>query len=179
MILINYLKKSSRLSKILLGLLTIFIIGIIMCSYFGFVISDNKDKNEAEKIVFTYLQAKKNNDYDTWNSTFFEPYKDDDYILEKRGDLGVLNLEIEEVTYSKGGTAFAKKMYIDSDLAHDHKWTSKYLNENLIVVYSAYSVEYDHTKFFYEDGEIKEYVYLLRDNKDSPWRIWQFGYAIN
>ena len=48
--------------------------------------------------------------------------------------------------------------------------------EALAVVYARYTVEYDHTKTWLEDGALDQYFYLIR-TQDGNWKLWQAGYT--
>lgn len=48
--------------------------------------------------------------------------------------------------------------------------------EELTVVYARYTVEYDHTKTWYEDGALDQYFYLVK-TQDGNWKLWQAGYT--
>lgn len=48
----------------------------------------------------------------------------------------------------------------------------EYIAENMIVVYTKYTVNYDNTKVPYQEGTLAQYSILIRDDKNSPWRIW-------
>jgi hypothetical protein len=130
---------------------------------------------DAVRLVERYLTAKQDNDYDTWLSTLWVAHQEGESFtsaFEKPGDLGVIQLRIENVAVSKGETERIRKRYSGSDLAQVHGWSEEYLAENLIAVSSRYTVDYDNTKVPYPEGSLTQYFYLVRDDPDSPWLIW-------
>ncbi len=129
---------------------------------------------DAVKVVKTYLTALKNNDYNTWKSCLWQ-FDEKNHGYERKGDLAVQSLSIETVRLSAQETQRIRKQYGDSELAKSHGWTNDFINNNLIAVYEHYSAKYDHTKVSYTDGDIKEYVYLVRRSQYSPWLIWTFS----
>ena len=82
------------------------------------------------------------------------------------------DVQLREVVIDERATERAKRMYIGSELAKANGWSDDYLENNMIVVYAEYYVEYDHEKTFLEDGEIKEFFILLRDEGTNKWSIW-------
>jgi hypothetical protein len=104
-----------------------------------------------------------NNSADNAIKEYLETEKDKDYVI---------SLSIEKVNISDEETARIKEMYSGSELANTKGWTDEYIAENMIAVYAKYTVDYDNTKVPYNEGVLEHYFYLLRDNKDSPWLIW-------
>jgi hypothetical protein len=46
-------------------------------------------------------------------------------------------------------------------------------SENMIVVSSQYTVDYDNTKVPYQEGILNQEFILIRNDKYSPWLIWK------
>lgn len=131
--------------------------------------------NDAVSVVKKYLEAVKNNDYEAWKSTLWPAEKDAQNFtpsFEKPGDLGVISLTIEKVEVSDKETKRIKERYSGSELAQSHAWSDEYISENMVVVFTQYTVDYDNTKVPYNEGTLTQYFYLVRDDKDSPWLIW-------
>lgn len=82
------------------------------------------------------------------------------------------DVQLREVVIDERATERAKQMYIGSELAKANSWSDDYLENNMVVVYAEYYVEYDHEKTFVEDGEIKQFFILLRDESTNKWSIW-------
>lgn len=132
--------------------------------------------DDAASVVKKYLEAEKNNDYDAWKSTLWQAKIDGKNFkpggLEKPGDLGVLSLTIEKVKVANEETNRTIKRYSGSDLAKSYGWSDEYISKNMLAVYAQYTVAYDHHKVPYDDGNIKWYFYLVRENENAPWYIW-------
>ena len=164
-------KKTDHYSKITLVAVLIGLalgIGLAGCA------APNKE-DDAVSVVKANLAAKKNNDYDAWKATLWSAVKEgQDFApsFEKPGDLGVLRLTIEKIAVSEQETSRIRQMYTGSELAQTNGWTDAYLAENMIAVYAQYTVDYDNTKVPYEEGDLAQYFYLIRQDKDSPWLIW-------
>ncbi len=101
----------------------------------------------ADSVVNKYLEAEKDKDY-------------------------VISLSIDKVEISNEETARIKEMYSGSELANTNGWTDEFIAENMIAVYAKYTVDYDNTKVPYNEGELEHYFYLIRDDENSPWLIW-------
>ena len=145
--------------------------GLVACS-------QASSRSAAVDVVERYLGAKKNNDFTTWKSTLWAAQKDGSSFtpsFEKPGDLGVLSLSIGKVAVSDEETALIQKSYSGSDLAKSHGWSDEFIAQNMLAVTAQYTVDYDNTKVPYPDGEQTQVFYLVRDNLDSAWLIWDFG----
>ncbi len=81
-------------------------------------------------------------------------------------------VQVYDIAVDQEATERAKNMYKGSDLAQKKGWTDAYIEDNMIVVRAEYYVEYDHTKTFLTDGEIKRFYILIRDEKSKKWKIW-------
>ncbi len=137
--------------------------------------SPRNARSDAANVVETYLEAKKNNDYEAWKSTLWPAEKNDQNFtptFEKPGDLGVISLSIGKVEVADEETQRIKEMYSGSDLAQSLGWSDEYISQNMIAVFAQYSVDYDNTKVPYNEGNLTQYFYLVRNDKDSPWLIW-------
>ncbi len=155
----------------LLVLVALVIGGLAACS-------PANAESDAVTVVERYLNAKKDNDFTVWKSTLWAAQKDGSNFtpsFEKPGDLGVLNLSIGKVAVSDEETAQIRKRYSGSDLANSHGWSDEFIGKNMIAVSAQYSVDYDHTKVPYPDGEQTQVFYLVRDTPDSAWLIWDTG----
>jgi hypothetical protein len=164
-------KPRARVALIIMALVAIMILGLAACS-------PANSQSDAVGVVQRYLDAKKNNDFTAWKSTLWAAQKDGSNFMpsfEKPGDLGVLSLTIGKVAVSDEETAQIKKRYSGSDLAKSHGWSDEFIAKNLIAVSAQYTVQYDNTKVPYPDGEQNQVFYLVRDNPDSRWLIWDSG----
>ncbi len=103
--------------------------------------------SSADNVIKEYLEAEKNKDY-------------------------VISLSIEKIERSDEETARIKERYSGSELADTKGWTDEYIAENMVAVYAKYTVDYDNTEVPYNEGELEQYFYLIRDDEDSPWLIW-------
>jgi len=83
-----------------------------------------------------------------------------------------LKVEVREVVADEQASETIRQMYIGSDLALKNGWTDTYLQNNMIVVFAEYYIEYNHEKTFLDDGEIKQYFILLRNADTQEWSIW-------
>ena len=88
----------------------------------------------------------------------------------------MLSLSVEKVAVSDAETERIQKMYAGSDLAKSHGWSDEFIAKNLIAVSASYTVDYDNTKVPYPEGALSQNYYLLRDDPNSPWLIWEIGY---
>ncbi len=135
-------------------------------------------QSDAVDTVERYLDAKKNNDFTAWKSTLWAAQKDGSNFtpsFEKPGDLGVLSLTRGEVVVSDEETTQIQKRYSGSDLAKSYGWSDEFIAKNMIAVSAQYTVGYDNTKVPYHGGEHTQVFYLVRDNADSVWLIWDSG----
>lgn len=165
-------KHRVRLVVILIILAAIVISVVVVCR-------PTNSEIEAVGVVNRYLGAKQNNDYIAWKSTLWAAQKDESNFspsFEKPGDLGVLTLSIGEVVVSDEETAQIQERYSGSDLAKSHGWSDEFIAKNMIAVSAQYRVDYDNTKVPYPDGEQTQVFYLVRDNPDSAWLIWDSGF---
>lgn len=132
-------------------------------------------ESAAVNIVENYLEAKKNNDYEAWKSILWPAEKNAQNFtpsFEKPGDLGVISLSINQVKFSDEETQRMKARYSGSEIAQRNGWSDKFISENMVVVSTQYTVDYDNTKVPYQEGTLTQDFILIRNDKDSPWLIW-------
>ena len=84
-----------------------------------------------------------------------------------------ISMNVLESVVDKKHTLRMQEGYV----GHKDGWTEEYMKENFIAVRVTYSCEIDHSKIWYEDGTVSMYTYLTRENPESPWEIWDYGYA--
>ena len=82
-----------------------------------------------------------------------------------------LTLQIREIVPDPEETSRVVSRYQGSGLARSRGWSDEYLAEHFLVVRADYRAEYDHTKTFLEDGELRQYFYLTQDVKTGRWTI--------
>ncbi len=165
-------KRRGRLSFLLLTMTIIIIGGMVACS-------NQSSSNDATDVVIKHLEAERDNNYDIWKSTLWtDSANEDNYSNERKRDLGVISLTIESVEISEKGTAHLKEQYTKSDLAKSRGWSDRYIRDNMIAILAKYTVDYDNTKVPYDGGEVIQYFYLLREDKNSPWLIWDQSYDV-
>lgn len=158
-------KKRSGIITFLIVLISVALIGgIVACG-------TQRADNNAAGVVRKHLEATKNNDYDTWISTMIKE-KQSTFTKEANGVFGVISLRVDKVEISDEETQRMKGRYLGSDLAQSRGWSDKYISENMIVVSTKYTVDYDNTKVPYNEGTLTQDFILIRDDKDSPWLIW-------
>ena len=83
-----------------------------------------------------------------------------------------ITVRVEEIEEDSDATERAKKLYLGSDLAKGNGWSDEYIENNMVVVRAEYYVEYDHEKTFRQDGNIKQFFILLRNEETQEWEIW-------
>ncbi len=165
-------KPCARAVLIIVVLGAAVILGLAACS-------PANSQNDAISVVQRYLDAKKHNDFAAWKSTLWAAQKNSSNFtpsFEKSGDLGVLSLSIGKVAVSDAETDQIQKRYSGSELAKSHGWSDEFIAKNMIAVSAQYTVDYDNTKVPYPDGEQTQVFYLVRDNPDSAWLIWDSGF---
>lgn len=84
----------------------------------------------------------------------------------------VLVIQIKNIEIDKRATERALEMYKGSDLAEYNGWSDEYMENNFIAVRAEYYAKYDHTKTFFDDGEIVQYFFLTRNEITKRWKIW-------
>ena len=179
----NTLNKRIRRRVITFSLVLVSIIllsGLAACSTSSTGASTatsnvSSSESDAVKVVKNHFEALKNNDYEAWKSTLWPAEKNEQNFtpsFEKPGDLGVISLSIQKVEVSPEETQREKERYTGSELAQSYHWSNEYIAENMIVVYTKYTVDYDNTKVPYQEGTLAQYSILIRDDKNSPWLIW-------
>lgn len=162
------INRRKRMAFLHLVLIIVAIFGLAACA-------PPDAKQDAIGQVERYLTAKMNNDYPAWESTLWPAQKNDQNFtpgFEQPGDLGVLSLSIGEVTVSDEETKRIQEQYTGSDLAKTNDWSDEFIAENMIAVSAQYTVDYDNTKVPYNEGSLTQYFYLVRENQDAAWLIW-------
>jgi len=164
----NVLNRKAKLHSVIafLGTLASVLLvgGIVACS-------TQRASNDAVSVVKKHLESEKNNDYAAWISTLIEE-KQRAFTKETNGEFGVISLIVEKVEVSDEETHRMQERYAGSDLAQSRGWSDEYLSENMIVVSTQYTVDYDNTKVPYTEGTLTQDFILIRDDQDSPWLIW-------
>lgn len=147
------------------------LLGIILILGVGIFLKMERQDN-AVLIVQKNLEALKNNDFEEWEKTYWKGEDGSLNKFEEQDNLGVIALEIQEVKISEKETERIKEMYIGSELAKSYGWSQEYLSKNMMAVLAKYEVDYDNVKVSYNEGELAWYFYLIREDEDSPWLIW-------
>jgi len=167
----NVLNRKAKRHSIIafLGMLASILLigGIVACS-------TQNAGNEAVSVVKKHLEAEKNNNYAAWISTLIEE-KQRAFTKETNGEFGVISLVVEKVEVSDEETQRMQEMYTGSELAQSRGWSDEYLSENMIVVSTQYTVDYDNTKVPYTEGTLTQDFILIRDDQGSPWLIWDIS----
>ncbi|MGI6662393.1 MAG: DUF4829 domain-containing protein [Bacillota bacterium] len=135
------------------------------------------DPAGAENVVREHLEATRDNNYEAWSSTLSEKRRQA-YTEETKGfdgEFGVISLTVHEVRVSLVQTCVMRDLYSGSDLANSLGWSDEFVAENMVVVLAKYTVDYDHTKVPFTEGNISQYWYVVRDDQDSPWLVWEAG----
>jgi len=161
-------KRRSGMAVLGMVLVVACISGLAACSQQG-------QQPDVTSLVERHLTAKKDNDYQAWISTLWVAQQEGQPFtpgFEKPGDLGVLSLSIVQVAVSDEETERIRRMYSGSELARAYGWSDKFISENLIAVSAEYTVDYDNTKVPYSEGTLTQYFYLVREDPDSAWLIW-------
>jgi beta-lactamase regulating signal transducer with metallopeptidase domain len=82
-----------------------------------------------------------------------------------------ISMSIGSVDIDEEETQRVVNRYLGSELAQSRGWSDSYLGEHFVVVKAYYTVEYDHTKTFMDDGYLEQYFYLTRDTATDLWSI--------
>jgi hypothetical protein len=159
-----------RRGRAFLGLVVAALIGgLAACGQTG-------PQQEAARLVERYLSAKQDNDYEAWQATLWVAQQETQPFtpaFEKPGDLGVLSLSIGKVAVSNAETRRIQERYSGSELARAYGWSDDYIAQNMLAVSAEYTIDYDNTKVPYPEGTLTQYFYLVRDDPDSTWLIWE------
>ena len=139
---------------------------------FTFYKNDEKsNKNPtAISVVTKYLEATKTNDYDTWLSTLTTE-KQKGFSRERNQEFGVISLDILDIHYQTD-TGY-KHNILKSERAIEKGLTA----DNIAEIFAFYEVKYDGTKVPSNGGKIGWGFTLIRDDKNSPWYIQEWGYG--
>ncbi len=136
------------------------------------------DVDGAINTVRKYLEAERDEDFEAWVSTLFLKEQRDFYIEQHKQsnfDFGVISLTIEEIRLAVRRTCLIRAIYSGSDLAKKCGWTDEHIAENMVAVFAQYTVDYDNRKVPHIEGTLTKYFWLVRDDKTSPWLIWDVG----
>jgi hypothetical protein len=63
------------------------------------------------------------------------------------------------------------EMYTGSELAKRRGYSDEQTMD-IVAVFAQYAADYDNTKVPYGGGTLARYIYLMREDTDSPWLIW-------
>ena len=84
-------------------------------------------------------------------------------LLNQEAKDYTISMSIGSVDIDSAETQRVINRYLGSELAQSRGWSDDYLQEHFVVVKANYTVEYDHTKTFMSDGNLKQYFYLTED----------------
>ncbi|GKX29663.1 hypothetical protein SH1V18_21430 [Vallitalea longa] len=169
--LLNMKFKRQGKFPIILFIFCLFITsGLVACN-------NGNSTDDATTVVKKYLEAQKDNNYDTAQLLLSSSNDADSNIeINKEQVLSVISLSVDNIEVSDKETQRIKNRYIGSEIAISYDWTDEYINENMIAVFAEYNVDYDNTKVPYNEGDITQYFYLIREDIDSSWLIWDQNY---
>ncbi|MDX9871115.1 MAG: DUF4846 domain-containing protein [Clostridia bacterium] len=147
---------------------TLFVVMLIMAVIAGCTFAGAKSNNEV-----TDTDDKMSSDGPYFNVSASEPAQTVlDFLEAEKEQEYTLSLDIYEVAFSESYTAETIDKFKGSDYAKSKNWTDEYVENNIVAVAAYYSVQYDHGKIFYDDGEFIRTFYLKYDDKTSLWSIW-------
>jgi hypothetical protein len=129
----------------------------------GAVLADIRDSEAAEDTVRKYLEATRNNNYEAWRSTLKYDWT---WV-----DSSVIKMSIDKVQVSAQHTYRIREMYTGSELAKRRGYSDEQTMD-IVAVFAQYAADYDNTKVPYGGGTLARYIYLMREDTDSPWLIW-------
>ena len=127
-------------------------------------------RQAAISVVRNNLEAKKNNDYDSWRSTMWDQLFTSD--SQRIDDFGIVKLDIKKIEISNKKTEDFKERYANSEFSQKWNWTSDWLNENSMAVVAEYYIINDHSITGADDGNIQWCYYLIRENPEASWVIF-------
>ena len=139
---------------------------------FTFYKNDEKtNKNPtAISVVPKYLEATKTNDYDTWLSTLTTE-KRKGFSRERNQEFGVISLDILDIHYQ------TDTRYKHNILKSERAIKKGLTPDNIAEVFAFYEVKYDGAKVPPDGGKIGWGFTLIREDKNSPWCIQEWGYG--
>lgn len=134
---------------------------------------EKSNKNPtAINVVTKYLEAMKNNDYDAWLSTMTTE-KQKGFLANEYPQLTVIKLDILSVNYDTD-TIYRQRI-AESEWAKELGCTA----DNMAIVCAAYDIQNDHRKpsvnAASNDGKTEWRFILIREDKNSPWLIADWG----
>lgn len=124
----------------------------------------------AISVVTKFLEATKTNDYDTWWSTLTTE-RQKGFSREVNGEFGVISLNILDIHYE------TDTQYKHSILISEKAIEKGLTPDNIAVVDALYDVKYDNAKVPSNSGKIDWHITLIREDKNSPWYIQEWGYG--
>lgn len=153
-------KKPRILLTMMVAVLLIVAVG---CTFTGAKLNDDATGMEDETST--------SNPYFNVSAAYPAETVKDFLEVEKKQDY-TLSLDIYEVAVSDSDSAEIIDRFKGSDYAKSKNWTDEYVEHNISAVAAYYSVQYDHDKIFYTDGEIVRRFYLKYDDATGLWSIW-------
>jgi len=112
--------------------------------------------------VRSMLEAKKDNDVQTYNEMFY-------YTADEK-DLGVIDLTIKHIEESDEDTQWFINNYTDSELAKSRDWTDDFIS-GVVAVKAFFTVDYDNTVVPHNEGDISQVFYVVKDPDTGLWKI--------
>ena len=132
---------------------------------------EKSNKNPtAISVVTKSLEATKTNDYDTWLSTFTAETQKR-FSREANGKFGVISLDILDIHYQTD-TRY-KHNILKSERAIEKGLTA----DNIAIISALYKAKYDGTQPPSSFGDFDWHYVLIREDKNSPWYIQDWGYG--
>lgn len=134
---------------------------------------EKSNKNPtAINVVIKYLEAMKNNDYDAWLSTMTTD-KQKGFLANEYHELRVIKLDILNVNYDTDAIYRQRKA--------ESEWAKELgcIADNMAIVCATYDIQNDHREpsvnASSNDGKTEWRFILIREDKDSPWIIADWG----
>lgn len=134
---------------------------------------EKSNKNPtAINVVIKYLEAMKNNDYDAWLSTMTTD-KQKGFLANEYHVLRVIKLDILNVNYDTDAIYRQRKA--------ESEWAKELgcIADNMAIVCATYDIQNDHREpsvnASSNDGKTEWRFILIREDKDSPWIIADWG----
>jgi hypothetical protein len=145
---------------------------IIFASLFVMVslISCGKKAEDSDPTtpVRSLLEAQSNNDFDTYKKQFY--YEPDSPLTDNEKSMGVISLSIKKLEVSEAKTKWFSETYTNSELAKKRGWNDHFIS-GVVAVMAEYSVDFDNTKVPFQEGDLSQTFYVVRESEDSPWLI--------
>ncbi len=125
----------------------------------------NPDDDEITRLLKTHLQARWDNDYDTWRSTVLVDSRETDI------EFGIKNITLHSMGINEIETTAMQQGYCGSVLAEHKGWSDDFIKENMLIATTSYTVNTD-ARVPYSIGSVVEPFILIRSDTNSPWLIW-------